>query len=1213
MPFDEYLAVLKASYDYVPQTDEDEIAIKENQILFLIEKVDDDWWKVKIKGSTQDEDSPVGLVPAAYVEPADHISTVKALYDYDAAANGELSMKEDEILDVYASEEEWLLVQSKSSGGKAGYVPGNYVEAISDDEGSASSVPAPPTNSRPISTYVDPADRVASAKVTADDIKTWAVSEIDKKGKKKKGTLGIGNGAVFFASEADKTPVQQWKTSDINTATIEKSKHILVDIGGPNPINLHFHVGSKDNAEAILAKLESSKQLHSGARPTSPEAEAAESEAQDDSEASRPSALRSEPKPKKNGASVHFSPASPAIIPPRDSTDDEAEEEEPAPSYTTNGRHDPPPARSTGGDDSATVLYDFDADGEDELSVKEGEQLVVLEKDGNDWWKCRNAQGKVGVVPASYLESESGPSAAAADDTEDDEANLRAEQEANEREEAQRLEKERLQKEKERKERVEKEKAERERAERDRKKAEAQLQAKAAADAAEKERRKRKEAAAARAASPPSEPRSSRSESTRDSPPSTPNRSSSERTTFPPADKTRVWHDRTGQFRVEAAFLGFSNGKLRLHKINGVIVEVPAEKMSPDDLRYVEKSMKRSKSTGARVSEDDIPLAMQRPNGSSSSSRQVPPQGPKKPRIDWFDFFLAAGCDVDDCTRYAAAFDKDKIDEAILPDITEGTMRSLGLREGDIIRVKKAIEKRIPSKTIGTPLDQVRSDEELARRLQAEESSGTSKSPPNLFAAGPGGALKATRRGRPQASKTLPQTVDLNTIATVSDQIQRTSSPQMLSPASLTPSSIQPPPRSSSALATKSSGFDDDAWTNRPSSTKPIAPTPPIAAPARAPSAPPPQAAAPAPPAAPPAPPAPAPPAPAAVSAPASSGSPGSLAKTTEADIFDQLARLSELRKQSQPVASPPPPPPPAPLAPQHTMVRPGPSPSPLAFSSQLGQTPQVGQPSFLGQPPQQGQPSPLGLPSLNPVFQQQTGFLQATPSPGPRGPLAPVPANQSLLQPLIPTQTGFGGFVPARPNNNPSPFQPQQQPSFLNSQPTSFGNPQPPSFLNTQPTGFQVNTQPPSFVNTQPTGFQVNAQQPSFSNPQPPSFVNTQATGFPGSIRPQATGIAGFGQQMQGSPFQNNSFGQLQPNPTGFNPGFGQIQQSPPPLPNSNANNNTSPANVFAQMKSGTFATESDSNAQNADRYNALRTNPIAVQPTGWGGSQGNYTGFRQ
>lgn len=38
---DEYLAVLKASYDYEPQSD-DEIAIKEDQLLLLKERVDDE-------------------------------------------------------------------------------------------------------------------------------------------------------------------------------------------------------------------------------------------------------------------------------------------------------------------------------------------------------------------------------------------------------------------------------------------------------------------------------------------------------------------------------------------------------------------------------------------------------------------------------------------------------------------------------------------------------------------------------------------------------------------------------------------------------------------------------------------------------------------------------------------------------------------------------------------------------------------------------------------------------------------------------------------------------------------------------------------------------------------------------------------------------------------------------------------------------------------
>jgi hypothetical protein len=81
---EDYLAVLKASYDYEPNG-EDEIAIKEDQLLFLLERTDEEsviclhllfaltfihssWWKVKIKGESQEEECPVGLVPAAYVE-----------------------------------------------------------------------------------------------------------------------------------------------------------------------------------------------------------------------------------------------------------------------------------------------------------------------------------------------------------------------------------------------------------------------------------------------------------------------------------------------------------------------------------------------------------------------------------------------------------------------------------------------------------------------------------------------------------------------------------------------------------------------------------------------------------------------------------------------------------------------------------------------------------------------------------------------------------------------------------------------------------------------------------------------------------------------------------------------------------------------------------------------------------------------------------------
>jgi len=53
---------------------------------------------------------------------------VKAQYDYNAVAEGELSVNEDQLLMVFGSEEDgWLLVQDQVDG-RIGYVPGNYVQ-----------------------------------------------------------------------------------------------------------------------------------------------------------------------------------------------------------------------------------------------------------------------------------------------------------------------------------------------------------------------------------------------------------------------------------------------------------------------------------------------------------------------------------------------------------------------------------------------------------------------------------------------------------------------------------------------------------------------------------------------------------------------------------------------------------------------------------------------------------------------------------------------------------------------------------------------------------------------------------------------------------------------------------------------------------------------------------------------------------------------------
>ena len=60
------------------------------------------------------------------------------------------------------------------------------------------------------------------------------------------------------------TPVQKWQTSDILSFRQDKPKHVFIDIGGAAPANLHFNAGSKDTAEEILTKLETSSALAKG-------------------------------------------------------------------------------------------------------------------------------------------------------------------------------------------------------------------------------------------------------------------------------------------------------------------------------------------------------------------------------------------------------------------------------------------------------------------------------------------------------------------------------------------------------------------------------------------------------------------------------------------------------------------------------------------------------------------------------------------------------------------------------------------------------------------------------------------------------------------------------------------------------------------------------------------------------------------------------------
>ena len=915
-------------------------------------------------------------------------------------------------------------------------------------------------------------------------------------------------------------------------------RNIRLEIGGPNGDTLSLV--SKEHYDAIMRKLESSHALSKG--PSS----AASTSAPAPPPAA--GAIKSaEPK------SVHWANSPDSEIPPRSPSPDEPAEDQDG----TMG----------------IALYDFIGDASDELSVKEGEDLLVIDQSNEDWWKCRNQTGQEGVVPASYidLDTDNTPGHAQEDSAEAD-VDDSAEREQEDAAAAAKQEKER--KERERIEREEEEDraraAEQKRLAEERRKAD-ELKKKAAEAA--KQRKLEEEKAKAKASREKEKERERRRKKEEEGSSSGDDaeeiirkqqakkrREADERRdpalrgsltkSGPPPEsgKTRVWHDRTGQFRVEAEFKGFENGKLRLHKTNGVTIEVPAEKMSAEDMAYIARFTGKSTSTSAkptspRSNDDDIPLGkLQGAAKASSVVAQSRPEPQLKKQVDWFEFFLNAGCDMDDCTRYAAAFERDKIDKTLLPDLKADTLRSLGLREGDIIRTLKAIEKKWNAKSkADDPLyrQQLEADRKYAERVQEAEYSGKQPPPPpgpipqlkstspapNLFS-GPGGVLKDnTRRGRPTASvntRGASANVDESVLENASAQLVRGSSPAIASPVQT--SSLQPVAAPKPVAAV---GFDDndDAWAIRPGSAKPTpttSATPPVA-PASAP-------------------PAPAPAPAVAVQPPERSQTTPTVQAPSLTPEQDLLAKIAELAGSRRPPSVP------------ALAVQPAVAVSPPVTSA----TP----PAFLTTPS-----ASVPTASFNPN--------------APRGPFAPVPANEALLKPLIPTHTGMVGYVPTRPNlsPSPSPILPQQT-SFLN---RPFLNPSP-TGINHGLGGFQQSLGPQSMGFTPSLAPQATGFMPSLAA-QPtgiPGFIGTQPTGF-------QTGFGGMGGMNTGIPpvpplpssklltqcqrlvltffLDLSSFNALSAPPQSL---------SPPPQ---QAGPIHSPANVFASMKAGNFGGEEQPN----------------------------------
>jgi len=557
-----------------------------------------------------------------------------------------------------------------------------------------------------------------------------------------------------------------------------------------------------------------------------------------------------------------------------------------------------------------------------------------------------------------------------------------------------------------------------------------------------------------------------------------------------------MWTDRSGSFKVEAEFLGLKDSKIHLHKLNGVKIAVPVAKMSTEDIEYVEQA------TGQSL-DDEKPLSdikrktTQRRNDQAALT---PGQGagasieqPQKPKYDWFEFFLSCGVNPQICQRYTSAFDRDQMGEDNLQDIDATLLRTLGLKEGDILRVTKTLDSRF-GRTRGPP-----------GTTGADITNGDSG---GLFS-GPGGALRNnTRKGRPAPTVQTNDSVDPGAFESAFGKTPDRASTTLQS---------TPPPLRGAPF-----GFDDDAWDVKPSqqesrppqSAAPITPFQPqptgalaelsFLSPPLQPSPAPPQSA----------PPQVPPWQPSRISQPLQPQLTGA-----NPSFFNQLAQPPASMQNSQGQSQQ------------------------LSVSRQILQAPSQPQTQGSVFPP----PSTRPLMALNqqssfgppPLQAQVTGYQTQV---APTGQSMSELNQQRLQQSFTPLQmqsqsTGFGysqqpnGILPQPPAFNQFPQQPQQ---------TGYGQ-----FQQPQPTGY-LPMQQQQYVNGQQNGGPfADPPRPQFQ-PQPSTFQ--QQTYSSQTLQPQQTGINSFlppplqPQRTGGI----NGFGNGMSNQSGF----GQQQQQQPPLP---------------------------------------------------------------
>ncbi|OAX83530.1 hypothetical protein ACJ72_02105 [Emergomyces africanus] len=1089
-----FLGVYTAVYDYTPQA-ENELEIREGDLLYVIDKsAEDDWWKAKKKAAEDEEE-----------EPAQPIHKAKALYDYTRQTDEEVSFTEQAELLVYdTSDPDWTLVGVNDD---FGFAPANYIEITENIAGNEPAPAAPPslptrsveaeperspTPASPSSVDTSPAAALAGIlhksqpSVSSEQSRpipsppivshppqptrqpTYTPEESDGEDDAPPPSLPRRPPSEQITPQPPQrdpspprrpqhSPRQAEQSFGVQPSPPYKSGEFRSDQRSTTSPS-GYHLYNISEMVSVMGKRKKMPttlgiNINTGTIFISPEK-------------SVDGPHQEWTADKLTHYSIEGKHVFMDLIRPSKSVDFHAGAKdtaveivsalgEIAGGYKAEGLREVIAAGTGGARKKGQVLYDFMAQGDDEVTVAVGDEVIILDDSKSDeWWMVRRLKnGREGVVPSSYVELTGVM-------TIDDSPSRKGTNAGLSTVEQNRLEESRLTKEMARK-----------------------SKSHESSDSRIGEVGPGIELPERGSSLFPRESSNLRSQ-----------RQKRETRSKPKPDplKTRKWTDRTGTFTVVAEFIGLAEGKIHLHKQNGVKIAVPVSKMSVEDLEYVERV------TGQSLDEDK-PLSdirrRSRLNDAGKMGASV-----KSSDYDWFEFFLKAGVGPHQCERYAQNFSKDSMDESVLPDITTETLRTLGLKEGDILRVMKYLDAQFN-----------RSGKSKMVSFGGEEVIGNGEEGAGGLFSGPGGALRNnTRKGRPAPAVQTSDVVDPKAFEGKSDSA-KLSSPTA-APVATSPTKNE---------TTK--GFEDSAWEVKHPKQLPATSTAPTAT--AAPSL-------------------------TTQVAPATQPLPappiGALADLSLLSTPLQPTKVQHQSAQPHTTQAPISQPLPQIQQPQQTGANP-------TFFAQLGpqqqQQAQAGlQPQITGYISQQQPMPPRQRPQPPPAMANQGLSLLPPPPDRPLSAPQHLPQNSAFgPPPLQPQLTGIPASTPAiaPPGHSLAELNQQRfQPQFnqqLQSQQTGMG-----------PFGNQMSPQ------QQPQyGFQ--AAQPFLNGPQQNMG---QQQGFQQPLGPQQTGFPGFQPQQQQQslqPMQPIQTGinsippqPMQPQHTGIN-GFGgntSFTPSPPPIP---------------------------------------------------------------